>query len=311
MKKILFGIVCCLLLATLVSCDGLNENITDNINIVGSDGSDERAADGINLNRDEIELTYESPSAPNELMGNASAENSAFMFYTFDGETVLSKIVFQSVQHRQGIIDELLNAPAARVIGWTLDDITLPIYGIEMGTTCGRGIRAAWSNGFWITQTGDVYRFDFDFEAFIERQQWSSPRDNMNFTWFPNAVNLTRDEEGWRNTLLTPAKELNPPEGIEMVFVSNTNESVTFSLTNNNDVYWLYGVHFRVDVLLNGVWYNIPTTPANWGFIDIGLGLNTSQTETKTYSLDMYGELPSGTYRLVTYDMYVVFKIDR
>ena len=258
----------------------------------------------------ELGLKYENPTAPNELMGNASAENSAFMFYAFDGKTVLNKVVFQSASHRQGIIDELQSIPVARVTGWTLDNITLPIYGIRMGTTCGHSIRAAWSNGFWITQTGDVYSFDFDFEAFIERQQRGLSRNDISFAGFPNAMNLTRDFEGWRNTLLTPTAELNPPEGIEMAFVSNTNENVTFTLTNNNDVYWLYGLYFRVDVLLDGVWYEIPTTPANWGFSLIGLTLEAGQTETKTYGLDMYGELPPGTYRLVVYDMYVVFEIN-
>ena len=285
MKKIvLLGMIFCLLLVILVGCDYLEENI----------------AGGIDLN-----LT-----APNELMKNASAENSAFMFSVFDGETVLSKVVFQSASHRQGIIDELLSAPAARVTGWTLDDITMPIYGIEMGTTCWHGMRAAWSNGFWITQTGDAYRFDFDFEAFIERQRWEIPRTFNTMAWFPNAVFLTRDEKGWRDTLLIPAADLNPPEGIEIVFISNTNENVTFSVTNNNDVYWFYGVHFKVDVLLDGVWYDIPAMPGNWGFVDIGLMLGAGQTETKTYNFSMYGELPPGTYRLVMHDMYVVFEID-
>jgi len=293
-KNILLGIIFCLLLAFFAGCYGIEENTAGYINFL----------------RDDFVITYDNLTTPNELMGNASAENSAFMFYIFDGEMVLSKVVFQSTLHRQGIIDELLNAPAARVECWTLDDITLPIYGIKMGTTCGQGMRAAWSNGFWITQTGDVYRFDFDFEAFIESQRWESLRNDVNFAWFPNAVNLTRDKAGWRETLLIPAAELNPPEGIEMTLVSNTNDSVTFSLTNNSDVYWFYGVHFRVDVLLNNVWYDIPTTPANWGFVDIGLILEAAQTETKTYGLSMYGELPPGIYRLVTHDMYVVFEVN-
>ena len=259
----------------------------------------------------ELGLNYESPTAPNELMGNASAERGAFSFYVFDGETVLSKAIFQSAAHRQGIIDELLSAPAARVTGWTLDDITLPIYGILMSTNCGHGIRAAWSNGFWITQTGDVYRFDFDFEAFIERQIWDSPRSGINFEWLPNAFHLSRDEEGWQNTFLTPAAELgHPPEGIEMDFVSNTSENVSVTLTNNNDVYWMYGVSFRVDVRLNDVWYIIPKRPANWMFVHMGIILEAGQTETKTYSLHIYGELPPGTYRLVAHDMYVIFEIN-
>ena len=292
----------------LTGCNSAEENAAGSSNS-DSDGVGENSAGVSNSNTNELGLTYESPTAPNALMGNASAEYSAFEFYIFDGETVQSKFVFQSPEHRQGIIDELLSAPAARVIGWTLDDITLPIYGITMGTTCGHGMQAAWSNGFWITQTGDVYRFDFDFEEFIERQLWETPHNHTNFAWFPNAMHLTRDEKGWRDMLLTPAADLNPPAGIDMTFVSNTNENVTFTLTNNNDIYWFYGVHFRVDALLGDVWYNIPATPGNWGFVDIGLILEAGQTETKTYELQMYGELPPGTYRLVVHDMYVIFEI--
>ena len=255
-------------------------------------------------------LGYENLYSPNRLMGNASAVNSAFMFSKFDGEIVMNRTVFQSVSHRQDIIDELSSVPVARVTGWTLDDITLPIYGIHMGTTCGHGMWAAWSNGFWITRAGEVYRFNFDFEEFIERQQWEMPRTDLSFVSFPNAFNLTRDENGWRNTLLKPAKELNPPDGIAIGFVSNTNESVTFTLTNNKDVYWLYGTPFRIDALINDVWYVIPTMPGNWGFPSIGLILEAGHTETSTYSLHMYGELPIGTYRLVKYDMYVVFTVD-
>lgn len=295
MKRILLmGTILCLFLVIVLGCGSLGGN----------------AGNGINLYSNEIGLTYESAAAPNELMGNASADTSAFIFYAFDGETVLNKIIFQSAYHRQGIIDELLNVPAARVTGWTLDDITLPVYGIEMGTTCGHGVRAAWSNGFWITQTGDVYRFDFDFDAFIERQLWENGRGEINFSEFPNAIFLTSDEEGWHGTLLTPAAELNPPEGIEMSFVSNTNKDVTFALTNNNDAEWVYGVAFRIDVLLDGVWYGVPPMPGNWAFTMEGLILESGQTETKTYGFTMYGELPAGTYRLVIHDMYVVFEID-
>jgi len=307
MKMKLFSvIILCLSLATLMGCYGY---------------STPNALSESNESNEPSELVYDVPtesSTPmvyvlddeNNLMRNASAENSAFSFYIFDGEAVLSKIIFQNVSHRQSIIDELQSASVAKVTGWTLDDITLPIYGIQMGTSCGHGLWAAWSNGFWITQTGDVYRFDFDFEEFIKRQDWELPRSHTNFAWFPNAVFLTRDEEGWRDTLLIPAAKLNPPEGIEMAFVSSTNDSVTFTLTNSNDAYWMYGTPFKVDVLLGDTWYDIPKTSANWVFGYIGLILDAGQTETKTYNIAMYGDLPPGTYRLVKHDMYVVFEIN-
>ena len=294
MKKFfLLGLICCLL-ALFAGCDNVEENCTDTTNI----------------NRDESIATYENPTAPNTLMGNVSAENSAFMFYIYDGETVLRKVVFQSTTHRQSIIDELLSTPAARATGWTINDITLPIYGIRMGTTCGHGMQAAWTNGFWITQTGDVYRFDFDFEAFKEQQTWRSPQTDISFSMFPNAINLARDAYGWCDNLLPPAAELYPPEGIEMTLVSNTNEDVTFALTNNNDVYLIFGMHFKIDVRINCVWHSIPTTLEGWGaFAAPRLRVEAGQTETKTFCLRRYGVFPPGTYRLILHDMYVVFEV--
>jgi len=250
---------------------------------------------------------HASPAVSNRLMSDAWPRTSAFRFYVFDGETVLNKIVFHDAQ---AIANELQSIPAQRTRGWTLDDITLPIYGIQMSGAFGRGFWAAWSNGYWITQTGNAYRFDFDFKEFIERQYWEHPRDNMNFTWFPNAVFLTRDEEGWRNMLLTPMTELNPPEGIEMALVSNTNDTVTFTLTNNNEVGWTYGTPFTLEVLIDNAWYEIPAMPVNFAFAGIALYVGAGQTETKTYNIAMYGDLPPGTYRLVKHDMYAIFEIN-
>jgi len=240
-------------------------------------------------------------------MSDAWPRTSAFSFYVFDGETVLSKIVFHDAQ---SIANELQSVPAQRARDWTLDDITLPIYGIRMSGAFGRGFWVAWSNGYWITQTGNAYRFDFDFEEFIERQHWENSRSHTNFTWFPNAVFLTRDEEGWRDTLLTPATELNPPEGIEMALVSNANDAVTFTITNKNNIGWTYGTPFRLDVLLGDIWYEIPAMPVNFAFASILLYVGAGQTETKTYNIAMYGDLPPGMYRLVKDDVYVIFEIN-
>jgi hypothetical protein len=92
--------------------------------------------------------------------------------------------------------------------------------------------------------------------------------------------------------------------------VSSTDDEVIIELTNNNDSPWYYGRHFRLDVLLNGAWYNLPTMPGNWAFTDDGLVVASGETETKTYNLMMYGQLLPGTYRLVMHDMYVVFEVN-
>ena len=150
----------------------------------------------------------------------------------------------------------------------------------------------------------------FDFEAFIERHPWELASRNNQFAGFPNAIFMTLDENGWHDTFLTPAEALNPPDGIQMTLESNTNENVTFTLTNNNDTDWMYGVHYRIDVLLNDIWYSVPPQPGNWAFVNIGLILEAGQTETLTYGWGMHGDLPPGTYRLVKHSMYVVFDTD-
>ena len=295
MRTMLFlGTVCCVLIAVLAGCDDTAEN----------------AEYGTYLNGDEHVFAYETPAVPNELTDNATLD-STFSLFVYDGETTIHRVIFDWTIRRRAF-DELRNVPAVRVTDWTLDDITLPIYGISMTTRYRRSEYAAWSNGFWITHAGDVYRFDFDFESFIERRQWH-PRYTRfkGFLDFPNAFNLTRDSEGWRTTLLTPRAELNPPEGIEMAFVSNTNENVTFTLTNNNDAYWSYGMGFWIDALLDGVWYPIPTAPGRGlEILGIAFHIKAGQTETSTYDLNAFGDLPPGTYRLVKYGMYVVFEID-
>ena len=281
------GIAICVLFLTMTGCNRSDPNV------------------------EMARITYNTPTAPNRLLPLVSAENGAIEIQVFDGETVTSKFVFQSAAYRQGMIDDLISAPAARVTGWTLDDITLPIYGMRMATINGPSLWVAWSNGFWITQTGDVYRFDFDFEAFSEQHPWEGVGAHRSraFSWFPNAVFLTRDAEGWRNTFLTPAAALNPPDDIQMSLDSNTDENVTFTLTNNRDTTWHFGVHHRFDVLLDDIWYHVPPVPGDWMFIHIGLMLGAGQSVAYTYGWDMHGDLPPGTYRLVKFDMYVVFVI--
>ena len=299
MKTFLIGAACSLLLMILTGCNGLDKSHTR----------------GMNTNRSESCLASEETTALNELLGNASVVRSSFTLYTFVGETLQSKIVIGGVSHRQGMVDELSMVPVERITDWTLCDITLPIFGIELITICGHPMRAAWSNGFWITQLGFVYRFDFDFAAFVGRQQWGTTHSGINFTEFPNARHLVLETDGWRpigwrNTFLTPAAELNPPDGIEMAFVSNTIASVTYTLTNSNDVYWFYGAFLRVDALLDGIWFKIPKSPTvNWAYVLTGVTLEAGQTVTHTARLGLYGLLPPGTYRLVVHDMYVVFDI--
>ena len=240
----------------------------------------------------------------NGLMADASPSTSALALYCYDGKTVTLSYLFDTPEIR-AMFAELDAVKAVKADNWSLNDITLPVYGLNIGKTDGFGLFAAWSNGYWITQTGDAYKFDFDFAAMLEKHPGTDKRNHDGFTIFPNAYYLTKDENGWSDTLLTAAAEPSPPENITITLTSWDNERVVVEFENHGEAEWMFGEYFHLEVLLNGKWYAIPATSNNWGFNDIGYILNPGQTRVKDYNLTMYGDLPPATYRLVAFDLSV------
>ena len=70
----------------------------------------------------------------NGLMQDASPSTSALALYTYNGEKVSRMFIFDS-DTTQNILDELDAARATEAERWSLDDITLPVYGLEVGST--------------------------------------------------------------------------------------------------------------------------------------------------------------------------------
>jgi hypothetical protein len=82
-------------------------------------------------------------------------------------------------------------------------------------------------------------------------------------------------------------------------------DTVKVNIENNSGRDWMYGEHYGVQLLLDGVWYDVPPMPGHWGFTDIGLIVRAGERHNMTYHLTMYGELPAGTYRLAAYGLSV------
>ena len=248
-------------------------------------------------------------SGGNDLWNEASPGTSAMHFYVFDEEGGYGSITFDQTDEGK-ILDRLSAVDANPVSDWTAEKVTLPVYGIEIGTKDGMGIRAAWSNGYLLLRDGSVYEYDFDFSALESDYKWEYSHAPVSLSAMPCGRLLSEGPGGWIADHLSPAEELTPPEGISMVLKAQTADKLTVSLTNHGDTEWCYGEYFSLQVLQDGAWYNVPVLDdKNYMFTDIGIILPAGESMEKSYSLSSYGTLPEGTYRLVVEGMSVEFTL--
>ena len=248
----------------------------------------------------------------NDLWNEASPETSAMQLFAFDKTGGRSMITFNQADEH-AILERLSAVKATPVTDWTAKQVKLPVYGIEIGSADGWGVHAAWSNGYLILRDGSVYQFDFDFSALEKDYGWEPGfREIKSISAMPCGRLLSQGPDGWIASHLTPIDSLTPPDGVSMVLKEQTADRLTVELTNNSGTEWCYGEYFSLNVLLDGVWYDAPVLDdKNYAFIDIGILLNAGESHEKSYSLDAYGTLPEGTYRLTAFGLNAEFSLPK
>ena len=250
-------------------------------------------------------------SGSNDLWTEGSPETSAMFLYTFEKEGAGAHITFNQADEHD-ILERLSAVKATPVTDWTAKKVKLPVYGIEIGTMEGPGISCAWSNGYLIMRDGSVYEFDFDFSALKTDYQWELSHEIHSLSAMPCGRLLSEGSDGWIAPHLAAVDSLTPPEGISMVLKEQTADTLTVELTNNSTAEWCYGEYFSLNVLLDGVWYDVPVLDdKNYAFTDIGILLPAGESHEKSYNLSMYGTLPKGPYRLVVFGMSAEFSIPK
>lgn len=247
----------------------------------------------------------------NTLMENASPQTSALEFFVYDGENSKLWYLFNNSQENE-ILKAISAVPAEKTEDWSPELFTAPAYGFEIGDTDGWSLEAVWSNSYWITQDGEAYRFDYDFGTFLDKYDWSDERVFSAAVILPCAHIICRDGDNWYADRLSPPYtyiDEAAPDYISAELVGQTEDKITVKYTNSGSEEWMYGLHFSVDVLLDGEWYSVPTISGNWGFNDIGLILMPEQPREEVYDLSMYGELPPGQYRISANGCIVEFTV--
>lgn len=242
-----------------------------------------------------------------DLMPGVKPESSALGIYIYDGETILRRHLFETEAVRAQVMEAFHQA---QVIPAQVDLTALqpPFYAIEMGAEEMGMIYGLWSDGYFITKTGEVYKFDYDFEALLSDYPWSEPDEFTNLTVMPGAKYVAKTDDGWNTAFMTEAEPLTPPQGITMQ-AQVEGDQITAQFINNTSEEWGYGYDFGLRVLVDDVWYYVPADQ-EMAFCEVLMLLQPGETSEETYSLSPYGKLPSGTYQFVTQNLAAEFAVE-
>lgn len=219
------------------------------------------------------------------------------------GEYVLNS---QSTMERKAVLDALRAVKAVHAPDWTSDEIGFPLYAF----TCGQECEYLWSNGYLITDDGHAYRFDFDFGALLKEHFPVRPNgDGVQLSRLPAYGVISRDEDGWRKEFMTAAsgRPMQQQQDVSIRLIGWQNDSAVIELGNHSGEEWLYGRGYSLDVLIDGAWYSVPGN--GFSVAADATGLPAGTYREVTISLERYGDLPSGTYRLSFNGLSVEHKI--
>ena len=243
-----------------------------------------------------------------DLMPNASPETSALGLYAYDGQTITRQHLFETEQIREGVLKSFHEAKAepAEIDVTALEP---PFYGLEIGGTDGDSVYGLWSGGYFIMGDGSVYKFDYDFEALREKYGFEEPDTFSSLAVMPCASYVAKSETGWNKAFLTEAAPVDAPEAVEAELLEQTEKSVRVRITNHGTEDWGYGYAYGVQVLLDGAWFEIPAEQER-SFIEILLMIPQDASTEETYTLEPYGDLPAGTYRIVSHGLTIEFVVE-
>lgn len=255
-----------------------------------------------------------------EIFGKASPETSALEFYTYDGNTIQKRLLFDII-HTNKILDLLSSERINPIKNRFSENISYPIHGIRIMKGNGDPLEALWTgDGILFTNNGMTYESSVDFSDWAEKYRFEPPVEATEILSLPCADFLLRTETSWNFELLPEAETLPAPDyvSIEDVYVKGDtiylkfyNSKVNSSPENYDNDCWMHGEDYAIQAEHNGKWYTIPTaSDKNYTFKATAYYIGPlTLSDEYSYSTRMYGKLPDGHYRLSTYGMTLEFDV--
>lgn len=251
----------------------------------------------------------ETISPQNDLLKKA-VDISSFGY--FDGQSVTLGNLYFSDAEISRFLSIIGENPAAPAPEWSSSLVKAPVIGIKYKNLYGYTNECAWTNGYFITTSGEAYRLELD-ERSVKNMLFSADGKTVikdgYIAQLPCKAHLCRNPNGWIEEFLEPVSFEIPaaPENVTAEITEIDGSHLTVQYINNGEKEWLYGEHFRIDVKLNGNWYYVPEIPGEYSFTDIGYRLPAGESAEMEYSFDMFHGLPVGDYRITANDFCLEF----
>lgn len=234
---------------------------------------------------------------PVSLLPEDTGGDSVMILWYWDGETCLTKTVFQPQK------EELLTVLSA-LSGQEEAGLVFPEEGPLWGLSLARteyDFEAAWRQGVWNDSDGRMLRVEVDFQALWDGGGGEpSQREVRGFPGrFPNQRELALAEGVWNPAFLAWGREDPAPAGVALELEAGGSEGLSGTLVNRGTEALFFGEHFDLQVALEGAWYSVPyRDTGHYGFFLTGWNLLPGESWEFQPWLEPWLPLPDGDYRI-------------
>lgn len=222
---------------------------------------------------------------------------SSFLLTYWDGETRWAKSCYDP-EDSGAFAKALSSVRGIPLEHWSVPEDPWPIYGLIIYGS-GQDFEAAYCNGVWADSNGNVLQADVDFQTL-----WEQPNvESETYGVQPARRELALQNGSWDARFLgTPdSAELSNLASLELTL---SKDELTWTISNHADK-TIIGFTGTLEVLLDGGWYRVPTlSGVHYARAALGYPVPAGGTFSGTFWQDLYGDLPSGDYRiLVTWSL--------
>ena len=215
----------------------------------------------------------------------------------------------------QKIIRQVTSRKGIKVNNFTADKITYPIYSLTveplvMGEDNEPGENVVWTNGYLLTDSGNVYKCDMDFTPIIEEERCFYTReiDRDNVKGLPEFRPLAMANRKWNTDYLLPVifeyATVAPDVEAEVIdtYEENGARWVTLQFDNWGDKELHYAKTASIEIKVEGELYSIPRDPCLVSYTIGTMSFDNKAVEhsitTQDFCLGVYGDLPEGEYMI-------------